>query len=443
MNTRSEKIGARNKEACARNTALEAKLKELEVIKKTKDEKTKELDNSELGLRYLIKILEDACREKEKLDNQLGLAQKTHEEELCRLSALRAKEVEKYEKGAHKVVAAKYKLCIDLITQASTDSEGVQQNVLLMSQTVARTNLEEGDYSNRQLTFVPGLVSSHDGEVRGGFGEVGTFGQPSENRAEDPLADMEMPDATIHGSNRNLHESSILDHPVLKLIYHTRIARKRYMPSSTRSNKETHLLFSEDPAHLECSIRKDQCSTSLDAAVFMSTDSRTQPSTDTRPSSSTDPHRSTSIDTTPLTSIDPQSRNMVAIVILDKMRMETCMTSMVICVMQQVVKHAKLGEGDFEVESSMSFDGSQCAVRIMTHEEFAEKHPHPPSPFYVKIDRPHEPAIDRQRETDIDRPPSPPIDRRAPLTYRVRLPSIDRNRIKALRPPPKPLANPP
>ncbi|CAN6870774.1 unnamed protein product [Brassica oleracea] len=44
----------------------------------------------------------------------------------------------------------------------------------------------------------------------------------------------------------------------------------------------------------------------------------------------------------------------------------------------------------------------------MTHEEFAEKHPHPPSPFYVKIDRPHEPAVDRQRETDIDRPPHLP-----------------------------------
>ncbi|KAF3586184.1 hypothetical protein F2Q69_00028843 [Brassica cretica] len=106
----------------------------------------------------------------------------------------------------------------------------------------------------------------------------------------------------------------------------------------------------------------------------------------------------------------------------------------------QVVKHEKLGEGDFEVESSMSFGGSlwcrpmsmdahrstdhdkdrstdysnhrstssakstaECsAVQIMTHEEFAEKHFHPPSPFYVKIDRRHEPAVDRQRETDID-----------------------------------------
>ncbi|KAF3487788.1 hypothetical protein F2Q69_00052897 [Brassica cretica] len=79
----------------------------------------------------------------------------------------------------------------------------------------------------------------------------------------------------------------------------------------------------------------------------------------------------------------------------------------------------------------------------MTHEEFAEKHPHPPSPFYVKIDRPLEPAVDRQREIDIDRPPSPPIDRRAPLTYRVRLPSIDNDRINAFRPPPKESANPP
>ena len=88
------------------------------------------------------------------------------------------------------------------------------------------------------------------------------------------------------------------------------------MPSSTRSNKDKHLLFSEDPAHLERTIRKDQRSTSLDAAAFTSTDSRTQPSTDTRSSSSTDLHRSTSIDNTPRTSIDHQSRNMVAIVIL-------------------------------------------------------------------------------------------------------------------------------
>ncbi|KAF3555867.1 hypothetical protein F2Q69_00013326 [Brassica cretica] len=53
-----------------------------------------------------------------------------------------------------------------------------------------------------------------------------------------------------------------------------------------------------------------------------------------------------------------------------------------------------------------------------------------------------QPSIDKERPISID-PPSPPIDRRAPLIYRVRLPSIDSNRINALRPPPKPLANPP
>ncbi|KAF3592735.1 hypothetical protein DY000_02021631 [Brassica cretica] len=93
--------------------------------------------------------------------------------------------------------------------------------------------------------------------------------------------------------------------------------------------------------------------------------------------------------------------------------------------------------------SSAESTAKCSAVRIMTHEEFTEKHPHPPSPFYVKIDRPLELAVDRQREIDIDRPPSPPIDRRAPLTYRVRLPSIDNDRINAFRPPPKQSANPP
>ncbi|KAF2587707.1 hypothetical protein F2Q70_00034645 [Brassica cretica] len=87
----------------------------------------------------------------------------------------------------------------------------------------------------------------------------------------------------------------------------------------------------------------------------------------------------------------------------------------------QVVKEEKLQEGDFEVESLMSFGGSHwcrstpttehrstytnqnrstevpehrsttptestasCnAVKILTHKEFAAKHPHPPSPDNV------------------------------------------------------------
>ncbi|KAF2530581.1 hypothetical protein F2Q70_00029860 [Brassica cretica] len=143
--------------------------------------------------------------------------------------------------------------------------------------------------------------------------------------------------------------------------------------------------------------------------------------------------------------------------------------------------HEKLQEGDFEVESLMSFGGSywcrsksdfehrstdfnqnrstsfpehglitptesvaSCnAVRITTHNEFAASHPHPPSPFHVNIDRKTDLAIDRQRVTTTDRQPPEPIDRRAPLTFRVQLPKIDIAQINALRPQPKPSANPP
>ncbi|KAF3497509.1 hypothetical protein DY000_02053854 [Brassica cretica] len=147
----------------------------------------------------------------------------------------------------------------------------------------------------------------------------------------------------------------------------------------------------------------------------------------------------------------------------------------------KVSKHEKLQEGDFEVESLMSFGGSywcrsksdfehrstdfnqnrstsfpehglitptesvaSCnAVRITTHNEFAASHPHPPSPFHVNIDRKTDLAIDRQRVTTTDRQPPEPIDRRAPLTFRVQLPKIDIAQINALRPQPKPSANPP
>ncbi|KAF3513131.1 hypothetical protein F2Q69_00005725 [Brassica cretica] len=44
----------------------------------------------------------------------------------------------------------------------------------------------------------------------------------------------------------------------------------------------------------------------------------------------------------------------------------------------------------------------------MTHEEFAAKHPHPPSPVYVKIGRHSYSVIDRHQETDIN--PSTSID---------------------------------
>ncbi|KAF2618138.1 hypothetical protein F2Q68_00038560 [Brassica cretica] len=49
----------------------------------------------------------------------------------------------------------------------------------------------------------------------------------------------------------------------------------------------------------------------------------------------------------------------------------------------------------------MESTASCKAVRIMTHEDFAAKHPHPPSPVYVNIDR-HSPSIDNRRPSSID-----------------------------------------
>ncbi|KAF3554332.1 hypothetical protein F2Q69_00012637 [Brassica cretica] len=91
------------------------------------------------------------------------------------------------------------------------------------------------------------------------------------------------------------------------------------------------------------------------------------------------------------------------------------------------------------------------AMKILTHEDFAAKHPHPPSPNNVRIarradtsiDRHGESTIARQTEAAIDRQPPKPIDRRAPITYRVQMPKIDVARLNALRPKPKPSENPP
>ncbi|KAF2548998.1 hypothetical protein F2Q70_00021682 [Brassica cretica] len=96
---------------------------------------------------------------------------------------------------------------------------------------------------------------------------------------------------------------------------------------------------------------------------------------------------------------------------------------------------------DYSSHRSMSSaESTKCnAVRILTHEEFAAKHPHPPSPLYGKIDRSVEATIDRQSESDVDHHNTTHIDRQSPLTYLVRLSSIDNDYINALRPP----ANPP
>ncbi|KAF2612342.1 hypothetical protein F2Q70_00012307 [Brassica cretica] len=83
------------------------------------------------------------------------------------------------------------------------------------------------------------------------------------------------------------------------------------------------------------------------------------------------------------------------------------------------------------------------AVRILTHEEFAAKHPHPPNLDNVRIARRNVTPIDREQDVDIDRQPPAPIDRRAHITYRVQMPKIDVARLNALRPKPKPSENPP
>ncbi|KAF3484593.1 hypothetical protein F2Q69_00053480 [Brassica cretica] len=188
------------------------------------------------------------------------------------------------------------------------------------------------------------------------------------------------------------------------------------MPRSTRSNKETHLLFSPDPARLERSIRKEARNSSIDNNACSSLDSRqppsTQalvPSTDTRsPPSTEDTHlpltdifHPTSIDTYVRTSIDTEPRDMVATLIL--------------------VREERGGpydqEGHLRNATGQRIDAQGAAVpedrsttptestafcnavRIMTHEDLAAKHPHLPSPVYVKIDRHSDPS-----STDIRSP---------------------------------------
>ncbi|KAF3513424.1 hypothetical protein F2Q69_00006900 [Brassica cretica] len=104
-----------------------------------------------------------------------------------------------------------------------------------------------------------------------------------------------------------------------------------YIPSSTRSNKETQLLFSPDLGSLEKLIRKEARSSSIDNNTCSSLDFVLPPSTQTLVSStdtlptpstvdthlpSTDIVHPTSINTPSQTSIDIEPRDMVAILIL-------------------------------------------------------------------------------------------------------------------------------
>ncbi|KAF3557427.1 hypothetical protein F2Q69_00012993 [Brassica cretica] len=103
------------------------------------------------------------------------------------------------------------------------------------------------------------------------------------------------------------------------------------MPSRTTSNKQIQLLFSPDPASLECSIRKESRSSLIDNntcllldfvqppsthTLVSSTDTRSPPSTEDTHLPSTDIVHSTSINTPVRTSTDTEPRDMVATLIL-------------------------------------------------------------------------------------------------------------------------------
>ncbi|KAF3538567.1 hypothetical protein F2Q69_00023562 [Brassica cretica] len=103
------------------------------------------------------------------------------------------------------------------------------------------------------------------------------------------------------------------------------------MPSSTRSNKKTHLLFSPYPTSLERTIRKEVRSSSIDnntcssldfaqppstETLVPSTDTRSTPSTEDTHLPSTDILHPISIDNPDKTSIDTEPRDMVATLIL-------------------------------------------------------------------------------------------------------------------------------
>ncbi|KAF3567405.1 hypothetical protein DY000_02017153 [Brassica cretica] len=106
-------------------------------------------------------------------------------------------------------------------------------------------------------------------------------------------------------------------------------------------------------------------------------------------------------------------------------------------------EHRSIGFLEHRSMTPTESTASCNAVRILNHEEFAAKHPHPPNPDNVRIARHATTTIDRQTNVDIDRQPTSSIERRAPITYRVQMPKIDVARLNALRPKPKSSDNPP
>ncbi|KAF3544630.1 hypothetical protein DY000_02007879 [Brassica cretica] len=211
------------------------------------------------------------------------------------------------------------------------------------------------------------------------------------------------------------------------------------------------MLFS-DPSRLKRSIRKEKRIASINNNTRPSTDTCLPPSTETTFPSIDIPHQ-TSIDIPHRTSIDTEPRDMVATIVLiqdasgNLHDQEGHLCNAADDDFWQVVKEEKIQERNFRVESSISLavhteEVASCAtVRILTHEEFATKHPHPPKPLRIKksdIDRHHEPATDRQTDSTDDRHDYSTFGRRPHLTCRVHLPKIDIARLNALRNPSQP-----
>ncbi|KAF2570462.1 hypothetical protein F2Q70_00003213 [Brassica cretica] len=208
------------------------------------------------------------------------------------------------------------------------------------------------------------------------------------------------------------------------------------MASSTRSNKETQLLFSLDPASLERSIRKEARSSSIDNNTCSSLDFHhppsTQalvPSTNTRsPPSTKDTHLSspnilhpTSIDTSVRTSINTELRDMVVTLILVRD--------------ERGDMHNQ--EGHLRNAAGQRIDAQGAAIPELSRASIDDT-------YGVNcILQCREDYDSRGHGTTIDRQPPAPIDRRAPLTYQVQMPKIDVARLNALRPKPKPSKNPP
>ncbi|KAF2604943.1 hypothetical protein F2Q70_00025884 [Brassica cretica] len=65
-------------------------------------------------------------------------------------------------------------------------------------------------------------------------------------------------------------------------------------------------------------------------------------------------------------------------------------------------EHRSRGPPEHRSMTPTESTASCNAVKILTHEEFAAKHPHPPSPDKVKIARQADNSIDRHGESSID-----------------------------------------